>query len=81
MGQHKNKSWHEMRHLLVSGKKIKSLYPRQKTLEKDPRIDVSLIVKNFTEEKEFKESQVYPEAMEHGIKEEENAKFYYSKLT
>ena len=27
MGQHKNKSWHEMRHLLVIfGKKIKSLY-------------------------------------------------------
>ena len=80
MGQHRNESWHEMRHLLVTGKKIKSLYTRQKTLEKDPHIDVSLTVKNFTEEKEFKESQVYPEAVEHGIKEEENAKFYYSKL-
>ena len=30
--------------------------------------------------KNLKESQVYPEAIEHGIKEEENAKFYYSKL-
>ena len=46
-----------MRHLLVSGKKIKSLYPRQKTLEKDPRIDVSLIVKNFTEEKNLKKAK------------------------
>ena len=80
MGQHKNKSRHEMRHLLVTGKKIKSLYTRQKTLEKDPHFDVSLTVKNFTEEKEFKESQVYPEAIEHGIKEEENVKFYYSNL-
>ena len=54
MGQHKNKSWHEMRHLLVTAKKIKSLYTRQKTLEKDPHIDVSLTVKNFNEETEFK---------------------------
>ena len=30
--------------------------------------------------KNLKESQVYPEAIEHGIKEEENAKFYNSKL-
>ena len=30
--------------------------------------------------KNLKESQVYPEAIEHGIKEEENAKFYYSNL-
>ena len=28
----------------------------------------------------LKESQVYPEAIEHGIKEEENAKFYYTKV-
>jgi len=34
VGQHKNKTWHKMRHLLVTGKKIKSLYTRQKTLEK-----------------------------------------------
>ena len=59
--------------------KIKSLYTQQKTLEKDPHIDVSLTVKNFTEEKEFKESQVYPEAIEHGIKEEENAKILLFK--
>ena len=34
VGQHKNKTWHKMRHLLVTGKKIKSLYTRQKALEK-----------------------------------------------
>ena len=32
VGQHKNKTWHTMRHLLVTGKKIKSLYTRQKTI-------------------------------------------------
>lgn len=31
VGQHKIKTWHKMRHLLVTGKKIKSLYTRQKT--------------------------------------------------
>lgn len=31
VGQHKNKTLHKMRHLLVTGKKIKSLYTRQKT--------------------------------------------------
>ena len=77
MGQHKNKSWNEMRHLLVTGKKIKSLYTRKKTLEKGA--DVSLAVKKLTEQKEFKENQVYPEAIEHDIKKEENANFYYQK--
>ena len=32
--QHRNKTWHKMRHLLVTGKKIKSLYSRQKNLSK-----------------------------------------------
>ena len=40
-GQHKNKTWHKMRHILVTGKKIKSLYTRQKTLEKKSLTDVS----------------------------------------
>ena len=30
---------------------------------------------NITKQKEFKENQVYPEAIEHSIKEEEKAKF------
>ena len=47
-----------MRHLLVTGKKIKSLYTRQKNFRKNPLIDVSLTVKNFTDQKEFQESQV-----------------------
>ena len=34
VGQHKNKTWHKMRHLLVTGKKIKSLYTRQKNFRK-----------------------------------------------
>ena len=34
VGQHKNDNWHEMRHLLVTGKKIKGLYTRQKLLKK-----------------------------------------------
>ena len=36
---------------------------------------------NITKQKEFKENQVYPEAIEHSIKEEEKAKFYNSKLS
>ena len=81
VGQHKNKTWHKMRHLLVTGKKIKSLYTRQKTLEKNPLTDVSLTVKHFIEQKEFQKSQVYPEAIEYGIKEEDSAKFCYSKVS
>jgi len=81
VGQHKNKTWHEMRHLLITGKKIKSLYTRQKTLEKNPLTDVSLTVKNFTDKTEFEENKVYPEAIQYGIKEENNAKFYYSKVS
>ena len=38
------------------------------------------LLKISLNKKEFKENQVYPEAIEHGIKEEENAKFYYSKV-
>ena len=69
-----------MRHLLVRGKIKISLHPT-KTLEKDPHTDVSFTVKNFAEQKEFKENQVHPEAVEHGIKEEKNAKCLYSKFS
>ena len=78
--QHKSKAWHEMRHLLVTGKSIKALYTRQKTIEKNPLTDVSLTVKNFIARKKYDENQRYPDAIEHGIKEECNAKFYYSKV-
>ena len=79
-GQHKSKAWHEMRHLLVTGKTIKALYTRQNTVEKNPLTDVFLTVKNFMAQKEYNENQRYPDAIEHGIKEEGNAKFYYSKV-
>ena len=36
---------------------------------------------HFTKQKRFKENQEYPEAIDHGIKEEENAKFYDSKVS
>ena len=69
LGQHQNKIWHEMRHLLVTGKRIKALFTRQKTLEKNPVTDVSLTIKYFVPEKECNETQKYPEAIKHGIKE------------
>lgn len=81
VGQHKNKTWHKMRHLLVTGKKMKSLYTRQKNLDKNPLTYVSVTVKNFTEQTEFEEKQMYPEAIQYGINEENNAKFYYSKVS
>ena len=33
------------------------------------------------DQKKFQEGQVYPEAIEYGIKEEDGAKFYYSKVS
>ena len=50
LGQHPNKIWQEMRHLLVTGKRIKVLFTRQKRLDKNPVTDVSLTVKNFVAE-------------------------------
>ena len=79
-GQHQSKTWHEMRHLLVTGKTIKALYIRQSTIEKNPLTDVTLTVKNVITQKEYKENQRYPDAIEYGIKEESNAKFSYSKV-
>lgn len=79
-GQHQSKTLHEMRHLLVTGKTIKALYTRQNTIEKNPLTDVSLTVKNFVTQKEYKENQRYSDAIEYGMKEESNAKFYCSKV-
>ena len=31
-GQSRNKRWHEMRHLMITGKKVNGLYTRQRTL-------------------------------------------------
>ena len=46
-GQHTNDMWHQMRHWMVTGKKMKNLYTRQKTLEKKPNEDVTKTVENF----------------------------------
>ena len=46
-GQHTTQCWHEFRHLLVTGKKMKGLFTRQKTVEKNPNEDVSKTVQNF----------------------------------
>ena len=80
LGQHQNKIRHKMRHLLVTGKRIKALFKRQKMLDKNPVMYISLPVENFVAEKECNEIQKYPEVIKHGIKEEGNAKVYYSKV-
>ena len=41
VGQHENDNGIEMRHLLVTGKKIKGLYTRQKAIEKNSGEDVT----------------------------------------
>ena len=65
----------EMRHLMVTATKIKSIYTRQKTLEKNPDTDVSTTVHNFlSEPQEFKNP---PKQIEHGIEKECEAKVNY----
>ena len=71
VGQHKNDNWHKMRHLLVTGKKIKGLYTRKKTIEKNPAEDVSKTVQNFIAPKPLK---TYPAAIQYGINHEQDAK-------
>ena len=41
VGQSENERWHEMRHLTITGKKVKSIYTRQKTLERKPLTNIS----------------------------------------
>ena len=77
VGQHKNDNWHEMRHLLVTGKKIKGLNTRQKAIEKNPGEDVTKTVHNFMSPKPLK---TYPAAMEYGIRNEQDAKDAYMKI-
>ena len=48
VGQRKNDNWHKMRHLLVTGKKMKGLYIRQKNIEKNPGEDVRKTVQNYS---------------------------------
>jgi hypothetical protein len=41
VGQREDKTWFEMRHLMVTGTKVKYIYTRQKTFEKYPETDVT----------------------------------------
>ncbi|XP_028412514.1 uncharacterized protein LOC114535352 [Dendronephthya gigantea] len=74
IGQHTNPNWHEMRHLLVTAKKVKGLYTRQKTVEKNPNEDVTKTVHNFLSPTKMEK---YPPAIQHGIDNEPDAKKYY----
>ena len=74
IGQHTNSNWHDMRHLLVTAKKVKGLYTRQKTVEKNPDEDVTKTVHNFLSPAKMEK---YPPAIQHGIENEPDAKKYY----
>ena len=68
--------------LRYGGKRIKALFTRQKTLDKNAVTDVSHAEKNFVAGKECNEIQKYPEAMKHGVKDEGNEfeNVYYTKV-
>ena len=74
VGQSYNKQWHKMRHLMVTGKKVKGLYTRQKTLECKPLTNISKTIKNFIEEKK---GTVNTTAMQYGIDHEKEALHFY----
>ena len=78
IGQHKNDNWHEMRHLLVTGKKIKNLYTRQKTTERNPQEDVTKTVQNFVSPPTH--MKTYPVAIQYGINKEQDAREAYIKI-
>lgn len=77
-GQHTNDKWHEMRHLMVTGKKMKSLYTRQKTVERSPNEDVTKTVQNFLTPSN--RTHHHPPAIQYGIEKEEQAKLSYCKI-
>ena len=60
MGQHNNKSWHEMRHLSVTGKKMKSIYTQQKTLEKVLILMYHSLLKISLNKKNLKKTKCIP---------------------
>lgn len=63
---------------MVTGEKMKSLYTRQKTLEKNPNEDVSKTVKNFLTPSNKNHS--HPRAIQYGIEKEEQANLYYCRI-
>ena len=69
VGQSQNEEWHKMRHLMVTGKKVKSIYTRQKTLEQKPLTDISKTVKKFLDEKSVRINSVATQyGVDHGRK-------------
>ena len=78
LGQYNNETRHEMRQLMVTGKNIKALYTRQKTLDRNPTTDISLTVNNFVKEKD--KMTTFPTAIHYGLQNERDAKFCYSKI-
>ncbi len=62
--QSKNEDWHKMRHLMVTGKKIKAIYTRQKT--KDCNLST---VSNFLK---LKNNFIYSNAMQYGTDKKRN---------
>ena len=75
IAQHANDNWQEMRHLLVTTKKVKSLYTRQKNCPTAFGEDVTKTVDNFLSSPKVKMTP----ALQHGIDHEDDAKKYYVK--
>ena len=78
IGQGSNNTWHNLRHLMVTGKKIKALYTRAATIQKKPNTDVSKTVFNFLNKKDIIVN--FPAAIRHGIEKEADAKKCYAQL-
>ena len=63
---------------IVTGKKVKGLYTRQKTLECKPSTNISKTVKNLIEEKK---GTVNTTAMQYSIDHEKEALHFYHKVS
>ena len=64
-----------MQHLIVTAKKVKSLYTRQKAVQQHPGEDVTKTVDNFFSTSKMKMTP----ALQHGVNHEGDAKKYYVK--
>jgi hypothetical protein len=78
IGQRESNTWFEVRHLMVTGTKIKYIYTRQKPLDKNPETDVTTTVNNFLSKSEPCERGPIP--VQYGINKENEAKLSYAKL-
>ena len=77
VGQASNREWHKMRHLMVTGTKVKGLYTRQKTIEHKPSTDISKTINNFLKESV---APVITPATQYGNDHEKEALYLYSKV-